>query len=139
MHVVEPISFLAIGLLSGGLVMWPLILRCTEQLAARRLEAALSSVKKRSIRNFDTSAEELRDELPSERVGEKDDHRLKIEACLPTIDFGASHEIASDAPPNGPMFLPLDAIQRNEMNKNTAQVPRRPPTQPFALSSTTIH
>ena len=38
--MIEPITFLGIGILCGGLIVWPLILRRTERLATRRLEAS---------------------------------------------------------------------------------------------------
>ena len=114
--MVEPIAYLGIGFLSAGLIVWPIVFRWTERSAARRLEGP----HLRSVIKFDT--------------------------CLPTVDFGASQEADQPEPPTpmpGPMFLPLDAVQRDqfasiETGKPAAQVPS-PPTQPIAPSTSTVH
>ena len=129
--MIEPVTYLGIGFLCAGLIVWPLIFRWTERSAARRLEALHLTQRSNS----------LVDRVKDNRV-----NRLKLDTCLPTVDFGASQEADQPEPLTpmpGPMFLPLDAVQRNqfasiETGKPAAQVPS-PPTQPFALSSTTIH
>ena len=137
--MIEPITFLGIGILCGGLIVWPLILRRTERLATRRLEA-LPLLGKPSTRSLETSVEQLSDKRTSERAGCGTDNDVN-QPCLPIVDFGASTEPLTTA--LGPMFLPLTAVQRDqfptiEMDKNVAQV-SSPPIQPVALSSRTVH
>jgi hypothetical protein len=136
--MIEPITFLGIGIFCGGLIVWPLILRWTERLTARRLEAALPSLGKASTRSFEMSVEQPSDKLTSERAGCGNHVN---QPCLPMVDFGASTEPPKTT--SGPMFLPLTAVQRDqlpsiEMDKSTAQIPS-PPIQPLALSSRTLH
>jgi len=129
--MVEPITYLGIGFLSAGLIVWPLIFRWTERSAARRLEGP----------HFAQRSNKLVERVKDNRV-----NRLKLDTCLPTVDFGASQEADQPEPLTstpGPMFLPLDAVQRNqfasiETGKPAAQVPS-PPTQPIAPSTSTVH
>jgi len=139
--MIEPITFLGIGIFCGGLIIWPLILRRTERLTARRLEKRLSSLGMSSTRSFEMNVErQPSDKLTSERAGcGKDNH--VTQPSLPMVDFGASTEPPTTTP--GPMFLPLTTIQRDqlptiEMDINTAQV-SSPPIQPLALSTRTLH
>jgi len=129
--MIEPITYLGIGFLSAGLIVWPLIFSWTERLAVRRLEAPHFAQRRNTL------VECVKDNLVN---------RLKLDTCLPTVDFGASQETDRPeplTPTPGPMFLPLDAVQRDqfaniESGKPAAQI-LSPPTQPIAPSNSTVH
>ena len=82
--MIEPITFLGIGIFCGGLIVWPLILRRTERLTARRLEAGLSSLGMSSTRSFEMNVErQPSDKLTSERAGcGKDNHAGALRGAL---------------------------------------------------------